>query len=166
MRKLKANRLNIKSFVKVVAADIGTNLKRLCCSIGRGKNSALSNSLRKESLRIIDLKKILDVAEEPLEFLYKGKGVRVSFDPKHDESLTINQFVKTIASDLGISLKRLGSIIGRGDKSSLCSSLRKESLRLRDLSKILEVANEPLIILYKGNSYEIEFEPKTEKDGK
>lgn len=88
-----------------------------------------------------------------IDALYKEKGFRIS----EFKATNLKAFVKKIAKENGLNIEKLSDKIGRCN-SSLGFSLRNETLTLKDLKKCLDVIDQPLVILYKGEKYEIDFE--------
>ena len=69
--------------------------------------------------------------------------------------VTLKRFIQIVAGDNDMNLETIGNAIGR-KHSSLGFSLRNETLSVKDLTKCLKEADEPIIIKYKGNDYELD----------
>jgi hypothetical protein len=75
----------------------------------------------------------------------------------------INEFIKKVASDNGMTVQDLSTAIGRPAKT-LSHSLRGECLSVVDLANCLHVTGGKLIIIYNNHNQEIEignFKEKT-----
>jgi len=69
----------------------------------------------------------------------------------------LNNFMRYVATDNGLTIKELSESIGRKN-SSLGISLRGETLSVKDLAKCLQEVGQPLKVLYKGKEFELTIE--------
>ena len=72
---------------------------------------------------------------------------------------TVNQFMKQVAKENGLNIEKMSDKIGRSN-ASLGFSLRNETLTVKDLAKCLNEVGQPLVLVYKGENYEIDLNLK------
>lgn len=70
--------------------------------------------------------------------------------------MTTKEIVEKLAKNIGVTLSKMGEMIGRGGGSSLARTLRDDSLKVKDLKKCLECDGGKLIVKYKGKNIEID----------
>ena len=69
--------------------------------------------------------------------------------------MTIKDFVKLVAKQNNTTIKKIGVNIGRGESSSFWRTVTTNKLQADDLKRVIQSTNEPFIIIYKGQKYNI-----------
>jgi len=69
--------------------------------------------------------------------------------------MTIKDFIKLVAKQNATNVKGLGVKIGRGESSSFWRTVNTGKIHAEDLKKVIESTDEPFIIIYKGQKYNI-----------
>lgn len=69
--------------------------------------------------------------------------------------MSIKDFIKLVAKKNDTNIKGLGVMVGRGESASFWRTVDTGKIQAEELKRVIEATDEPFIIVYKGQKYNI-----------